>query len=70
MDFIVYLDWFCFVGNSQHLTFVRVEFHFVVTFPGLECVEVSLQDGRVLVCSDGSIKEAIISEKSDVSVFR
>ena len=55
MYVIVYLDWLSFVGNSQNLTLVRVEFHFVVEFPGLEGVEVPLQCGRVLFSFNGSI---------------
>ena len=55
-----------FIGNSQYLAFVRVEFHFIFIFPGLEYVEVSLQYGRVLRCEDVSVKEAIISKESDV----
>ena len=55
-----------FIGNSQYLAFVSVEFHFVFAFPGLEYIEVSLQYGRVLRCEDVSVKEAIISKESDV----
>ena len=58
-----------FNGNSQYLAFVRVEFHFVYEFPGLEGIEVFLQDGRVLFGSNSSIEEAIITEESDVGVF-
>ena len=69
MDVIIYLDTFRFIGNPQDLTLVRVEFHFVYEFPGLEGIEVFLQDGRVLFASNSSIEEAIISEESDVGVF-
>ena len=58
--------WAFFIGNSQYLAFVRVEFHFVFAFPGLEYIEVSLQYGRVLRCENVSVKEAIISKESDV----
>ena len=43
-----------------------MEFHFVLAFPGLEYIEVSLQYGRVLRCENVSVKEAIISKESDV----
>ena len=46
MDVIIYLDVFRFIGNPQDLTLVRVEFHFVYEFPGLEGIEVFLQDGE------------------------
>ena len=44
-----------FIGNSQYLAFVRVEFHFAFAFPGLEYIEVSLQYGRVLGCENVSV---------------
>ena len=44
---IIYLDAFRFIGNPQDLTLVRVEFHFVYEFPGLEGIEVFLQDGSM-----------------------
>ena len=69
MDVIIYLDASRFIGNPQDLTFVRVEFHFIYEFSGLEGIAVFLQDGRVLFGSDSSIQEAIISEESDVGFF-
>ena len=66
---IIYLDAFRFIGNHQDLTLVRMEFHFIYEFPGLEGIEVFLQDGRVLFSSNSSIEEAIITEESDVGVF-
>ena len=69
MDVIGFLDGLFFNGNSQYLAFVRVEFHLVVVFPGLEYIEVSLQYGRVLRYEDVSVKEAVISEESDVCTW-
>ena len=31
VDVILYLDWGMFICDSQHLTFVRVEFHFLLS---------------------------------------
>ena len=55
MGVIGFLDGLFSIGNSQYLAFARVEFHFLLTFPGLEYIEVSLQYSRVLGCEDVSI---------------
>ena len=55
MDVIGFIDGLFFIGNSQYLAFVRVEFQFVFAFQGLEYMEVSLQYGRVLGCEDVSV---------------
>ena len=58
-----------FIGNSQYLAFFRVEFHFIVMFPGLEYIKVSLQYDRFLRCEDVSVEEAVINEKSDLCTW-
>ena len=49
MYVIIYLDRFDLIGNSQNLALVRVEFHFIVKFPGLEGIKVFLQSPLVLI---------------------
>ena len=62
MDVVLYLDRVEFFGNSQNLTFVGVEFHFISTLPCLEGIEVLLKYVRVLFCPNGSVQEAVISK--------
>ena len=69
MDSVACLNWFLFVCNPQDLTFVGVEFHEVLLFPCLQCVEVFLEDEGVLFCFDGAVQEAVVSEQPDASVF-
>ena len=66
MDVIGFLDGLFFIGNSQYLAFVRVEFHFIFMFPGLEYIKFSLQYDRFLRCEDIPIEEAVLNEKSDL----
>ena len=49
MDVVLYLDGVEFFGNSQNLTFVGVEFHFISALPCLEGIEVLLEYIRVLL---------------------
>ena len=69
IDVELYLDGVEFIGNSQNLTLVRVEFHFIWSLPSLEGVEVFLEYFRILTCPNGSVQEAVISKKSDFSAF-
>ena len=47
-----------------------MEFHDVLLFPCLECVEVFLEDEGVLFCFDGAVQEAVVGEQPDVCAFR
>ena len=53
----------------QNLAFVRVEFHFIFMFPGLEYIKVPLQDDRFLRCEDIPVEEAVLNEKSDLCTW-
>ena len=59
-NIVCYLDGGSFVGDSQYLTFVRVEFHFVFSLPGLKGVEVALECSGVLCVPNGPVQKAIV----------
>ena len=63
MYIVVGQDWGVFLGDAEDLTFFRVKFHAVGSFPCLECVEVSLEDAGVFYCLNGMIEEAIVCEQ-------
>ena len=58
-----------FLGDTGDLTFFRVKFHAVGSFPCLECVEVSLEDTGVFFCLNGTIEETIVCKQSDYCPF-
>ena len=60
VDVVGYLDGGGLVGNSQYLTFVRVEFHFVFSLPSLKGVEVALECSGVLCVPNGPVQKAIV----------
>ena len=69
MYIVVGQDRGVFLGDAKDLTFFRVKFHAVGSFPCLECVEVSLEDTGVFYCLNGTIEEAIVCKQSDSCPF-
>ena len=53
------------ISDLDDLAFVRVEFHFVVCFPCLECVQVFLKDVLVFFGANLSVEEAVVCEESN-----
>ena len=58
------------ISDLDDLAFVRVEFHFVVCFPCLECVQVFLEDGLVFFGADLSVEEAVVCKESNEGAGR
>ena len=65
MNFVGRKDGFVFVGYSQSLSLAGVKFHFPFLFPILKGVKVFLKGFRIFGSPNRSVKEGIISEKSN-----
>ena len=55
-----------FVGDSQGLALAGVKLHFPFLFPILKGVQVFLKGFRIVGRFDGSVKEGIVGEKSNL----
>ena len=59
--------WVNFVGYPQDLALPRMEFHIVLDFPGLEGIQVFLEDFVVFVCFDSAVlvQEAVVCKEAN-----
>ena len=68
MEGISGCEWGRGAGEMEGFTFVRPEGHLPLCLPMLKGVEVSLKEFAVVVCLNGSIDEAVVSEESSSRV--
>ena len=65
MDGVDGVGWVNFVGYPQDLALPRMEFHLVLSFPGLEGIQVFLEDFVIFASFDSAVQEAVVCKEAN-----